>query len=225
MTKGVLVAIEGIDGAGKTTQAGLLEAALRSGGYRVVSTKEPTNGQWGRQLRASATAGRLSPQEELDLFIKDRREHVAGLITPSLDAGMVVIVDRYYYSTAAYQGARGMDPDALIRLNEEFARRPDLLVVLDVEPQLGLKRIRQRGDRANDFEQESGLLEAARIFRALDLPFLARIDGTLPQSDITAGILELLYDGPLVGRPVRPSRIPGRPEVPGDLWMELSKVR
>ncbi|MFP2961849.1 dTMP kinase [Myxococcus sp. 1LA] len=223
--QGVLVAIEGIDGAGKTTQAGRLEAALRSGGHRVVSTKEPTNGPWGRKLRESATSGRMSPAEELGLFIRDRKEHVETLIQPSLDAGMIVIVDRYYFSTAAYQGARGMNPLELLRQNEAFAPKPDLLVLLDVEPQLGIQRIRKRGDKENDFEQETGLREAARIFRELDYPYLMRIPGTMKPEDITAGILEVLYAGPLAGRPVTPSTAPGRPLSNGDLWMEAAKVR
>ncbi len=191
----------------------------------MVSTKEPTNGPWGRKLRESATSGRLSAAEELDLFMRDRREHVANLINPSLDAGMVVIVDRYYFSTAAYQGARGMDPAELIRQNEAFAPKPDLLVLLDVEPQLGIERIRKRGDKENDFEQETGLRESARIFRALDYPKLARIPGTMKPEDITAAILEHLYSGPLAGRPVVPSDAPGRPLTNGDLWMAAAKVR
>ncbi|MBE4747775.1 dTMP kinase [Corallococcus sp. ZKHCc1 1396] len=222
--RGVLVAIEGIDGAGKTTQARLLEEALLSGGHKVVRTKEPTDGTWGRSLRESATKGRLPAEAELDLFLRDRREHVEKLIEPALAAGKVVIIDRYYFSTVAYQGARGMDPAELLKMNEAFAPPPDLLVILDVEPLIGIERIRQRGDRQNDFEQASGLREAARIFRTLDLPYLARIPGTHAPEDITAGILEILYDGPLAGRPVVPSSISGRPMTNGDLWMDLAKI-
>lgn len=227
--RGVLVALEGIDGAGKTTQAARLADALSSGGHDVVRTKEPTDGTWGRKLRASALQGRLSAAEELRLFLKDRKEHVRTLIKPALEAGKIVIVDRYYFSTAAYQGARGMDPAELISLNEKFAPRPDLLIFLDVDPGVGIKRIGQRGDKANDFEQEDSLRAVAQIFRALDLPYMVRIDGTLPISDITSGVLELLYNGPLSTRDgddvetYSPKH--GRILTNGDLWMETSKIR
>src|SRR5262249_29943843 len=151
---------EGIDGAGKTTQAGLLERALVESGVAVVRTKEPTNGPWGQRLRASAATGRMSPDEELNAFLEDRREHVGTLIEPALGAGKVVIVDRYYFSTAAYQGARGRDPAELIRINESFAPKPDLLVILEIAAATGIARIRQRGDVGNLFEREEDLAKS-----------------------------------------------------------------
>jgi dTMP kinase len=175
---GILVVFEGIDGAGKTTQAGLLEERLRPLDVEIVRTKEPTNGVWGRRLRASASTGRLAPADELHAFLEDRKEHVATLIRPSLAAGKVVIVDRYYFSTAAYQGARGADPDELIRINEEFAPKPDLLVLLAVTPGLGIARIQQRGDAGNLFEREEDLARSAAIFGRLDAPYLLRLDGS-----------------------------------------------
>lgn len=161
---GFLIAIEGIDGAGKTTQAHFIQDELMSRGFQVMRTKEPTTGQWGQVLRDSALTGRLSIEEEVEAFIKDRREHVTEKIMLALLNGMVVIVDRYYFSTAAYQGARGVDPQELLRRNEEFAPEPDLLILLDVDPKVGLKRIRTRGDRANLFEQNNTLRRAREIF-------------------------------------------------------------
>ncbi len=175
---GILVVFEGIDGAGKTTQAGLLEERLRPLDVEVVRTKEPTNGPWGRRLRESASKGRLAPADELHAFLEDRREHVATLIRPSLAAGKVVIVDRYYFSTAAYQGARGQDPDELIRVNETFAPKPDLLVLLTVTPKIGIARIGQRGDVSNLFEREEDLAKSAAIFGRLQAPHLLRLDGS-----------------------------------------------
>src|SRR5262245_41663250 len=104
--RGILVAVEGIDGAGKSTLADWLVARLYAHGFDVLRTREPTGGPWGQKLRASMTQGRLSPKEELRAFVEDRREHVEQEIRPALADGRVVVIDRYYFSTAAYQGAR-----------------------------------------------------------------------------------------------------------------------
>lgn len=152
--RGILVAVEGIDGAGKTTQAAAIVEQLRGVGLDVVTSKEPTSGVWGQRLRESAATGRMAPSEELAAFIEDRKEHVRELIRPALDAGKVVVLDRYYFSTAAYQGARGMDWRSILEQNEAFAPQPDLLVVLRVDPKVGLTRVASRGDEANLFERE-----------------------------------------------------------------------
>ncbi|MSP60451.1 MAG: dTMP kinase [Myxococcales bacterium] len=196
--RGVLVAIEGIDGAGKTTQAAMLAAWVEASGIEVVRTKEPTDGPWGRRLRASAQEGRLSPDEELHAFIEDRRQHVRELIAPSLAEGRVVIVDRYYFSTAAYQGARGRDPVELLQINEEFAPEPDLLVLLAVAPSVGVARIRERGDRANLFEREDLLARSAAIFAALEKPYLLTLDGALPKDILAREIAAAVQRQPLV---------------------------
>ena len=130
---GLLLAMEGIDGAGKTTQIRALESLLRQAEVPHVATKEPTNGPWGRRIRESARTARMAPNDELEAFLRDRREHVTDLLTPSLQAGKVVLVDRYYFSTVAYQGARGLDPKDLLARNA-FAPEPDLLIVLDLPP-------------------------------------------------------------------------------------------
>lgn len=221
--KGTLIALEGIDGAGKTTQAGRLESALKSGRVDVMRSKEPTDGQWGRKLRESAASGRLTIEEELDLFLRDRREHVDTLIHPALDAGRVVIVDRYYFSTVAYQGARGLDPAELLARNEAFAPRPDLLVLLDVDPRVGLDRIRMRGDKANAFEDEENLQRVAGVFRGMDFPFLMRIDGMLPAESITDAVLEVLYDGPLGPGQQAVDCSAGRARTTGAIWTETTR--
>src|SRR6266516_1826503 len=101
---GFLIAIEGIDGAGKTTQAHFVQDKLMSRQLAVIRTKEPTMGHWGQILRDSALTGRLSLEEEVEAFLNDRREHVTNTILPELKAAKIVILDRYYFSTVAYQG-------------------------------------------------------------------------------------------------------------------------
>ena len=173
---GFFVVLEGIDGAGKSTQAKLLGARLTARGQKVVLSREPTMGQWGKLLRESAQTGRLSIEEEVELFLKDRREHVNELILPRLREGCVVIVDRYYFSTAAYQGARGVDPQELIRRNEEFAPEPDLLVLFDLPVEDGLSRVRARGDKADHFEQVEALRRVREIFLSIQKPYLVKVD-------------------------------------------------
>ncbi|MDZ7642432.1 MAG: dTMP kinase [Desulfurivibrio sp.] len=177
---GILIAFEGIDGTGKSTQLKLLAGRLREAGLAVVTTCEPTDGPHGRYLRQMfQRRAELSPAEELRLFIADRRDHVARLIAPALAAGQVVLTDRYYFSTAAYQGAAGHDPAAIIAANEQFAPRPDLVLLLEVPPAVGIGRVRElRGETLNDFEQEDYLRRVTAIFAALGEPCIRRIDAT-----------------------------------------------
>jgi dTMP kinase len=182
---GFLIAIEGIDGAGKTTQAAQIQERLQQRKLCVIKTKEPTTGKWGQMLRDSAVTGRLSLEEELDAFVKDRREHVDALLNPKLRQGHIVIVDRYYFSNMAYQGARGMDPEEIRKRNEEFAPEPDLLVILDLEPKLGLDRVRKRGDKANLFEQTDALTKARAIFNSIKKPYSYRLDATQEPEKLT----------------------------------------
>lgn len=186
---GRLVVIEGIDGTGKSTQARRLAEWLEKKGREVVLSREPTDGPWGRKLRESAASGRLSPEEELQYFLNDRRQHVEEKILPALAAGKVVILDRYYFSTMAYQGSRGFDPAEIRRLNESFAPVPDLLLILDLDVDHALARIGHRGDTANEFEQRDALQRCRDIFLSLRGEAFARIiDSTGTLDDVTGRI-------------------------------------
>lgn len=174
---GLLIAIEGIDGAGKTTLANRLADVLRQAGAEVVQSKEPTTGPWGRKLRESAATGRLQPEQEVDYLLRDRRQHVEELIAPTLARGGVVILDRYFPSMVAYQGATGLPLDELLAAND-FAPRPDVLLLLDLPPATGLGRIRARGDAPNHFETEQNLQRCREIFLQLQLPTKQLIDAS-----------------------------------------------
>ena len=199
LNRGVLIAIEGIDGAGKTTQVRMLTEQLSALGLDVVRTKEPTNGPFGRRIRLSAIEGRLSPNEEFEAFVQDRRDHVAELLAPALDANKVVIVDRYYVSSIAYQGARGLSPAAIREANEDFAPKPDAVFLLEVPPELGLSRVEVRDGQGNHFEQIDELERASRIFADLDDSSLniTRIDGRLSREMVNGLIMRELYAGSL----------------------------
>ena len=174
---GFLVAVDGIDGSGKTTQAQGLARYCEEKRLTYILSKEPTSGKYGQLIRNSASRGRLSVEEELDLLLKDRREHVDQVIQPALEEEKVVILDRYYFSTAAYQGAHGADPEIILSRNEAFAPQPDLLVILDVSPQTGLQRIRERGDEPNKFETSDSLERARAIFNQIDRPYKIGLNG------------------------------------------------
>jgi dTMP kinase len=176
--RGLLIVLEGIDGSGKTTQARALLRRLRRRGRQAVFFREPTRGRWGREIKRQAVrADSLTPEEQLELFVKDRRENVVLNLKPALAAGKVVVLDRYYFSTIAYQGAKGLDPGRIRRINEAFAVRPDLVVILDVDAAAGLGRIAGRKTRDELFEREGYLVRVARIFRGFSGPRFVHIDG------------------------------------------------
>lgn len=189
---GRLIAFEGIDGTGKTTQIALLAQVLRQRGLSVVATREPTAGQYGRRIRELyKNRQSVTPEEELALFLADRREHVAQVIAPALACGQVVLTDRYYYSTAAYQGAAGHDPQKIIAANELFAPVPDMVIMLEAPVSLGVHRVQKlRGETLNDFEQEETLLRVARIFADLKDRNIRRLDGTGDAAAVHALIMK-----------------------------------
>jgi len=190
---GVFIIFEGIDGTGKSTQMRLLAETLINNGYSVVETREPTDGKFGRKIRALyLNRNTITPEKELDLFIKDRREHIDTLISPSLASGKIVLCDRYFLSTAAYQGAAGCDPEEIF-VRHEFAPSPDLAIIIEVDPHISINRITEkRGDALNDFEQLESLKKVDSIFKQMDLPYIERIDGSLPAEEVHRQIRALI---------------------------------
>ncbi len=176
---GKLIVFEGIDGTGKTTQLSLLARVLCQRGLPVISTREPTDGIYGRKIRELyRDRERISRREELELFLTDRREHVRELLEPALQSGKIVLCDRYVFSTLAYQGAAGLDQDEILRQNS-FAPTPDLVLLFKAPPETGIARITgRRHESLNDFEQADTLVRVARIFDSLDQPYIHRIDAT-----------------------------------------------
>jgi dTMP kinase len=187
---GLLVVLEGIDGVGKSSALSAVRAAAQGAGKELVCSREPTAGPWGRRLRESATLGRLAPEEELELFIRDRRQHVEELLAPALDRGAVVLLDRYYLSTAAYQGARGADPEAVLARNEAFAPVPDLVLLLDCDPLVSLERVRRRGGVVDEFEKLEELQAVRSIFLSLRRPFIRLVDANRPTEVVGAECAE-----------------------------------
>ncbi len=186
---GLLIVFEGIDGTGKSTQIRLLAEYLTQLDFPVVTTREPTDGPLGKQIRELySRRDQVSREKELELFINDRRWHVDQLINPALAENKIVLCDRYYYSTAAYQGAAGCNPEDIFRKNS-FAPRPDLVLLLVVPPKIGIHRIQKiRGESLNDFEQEEQLEKVASFFDGFADDCIRRIDGTEGIDDVQAEI-------------------------------------
>jgi dTMP kinase len=167
LKNGVLIAIEGIDGAGKTTQASLLYEKLKNSGYSAVLLHEPTRSQWGEKIRDLAKNGRhkVTLEEELDLFYKDRIEDVQKNINPKLQEKYIVVMDRYYFSNVVYQGVGGLSPDYIETINEKIAPPPKLAIILDISPSEAIKRIiASRTDGPNHFEKENYLEKVRELF-------------------------------------------------------------
>ena len=158
------VVLEGLDGAGTTTQAGLLADALRDRGLAVCSTAEPTDGPLGRVLRAHVRSEiSLGPLTAALTFTADRADHLERTIRPALDRGEWVVSDRYLLSTVAYQGAEGVDPERILQASSDFAI-PDLTVYLDVPSaelaaRLEQRRRTDRYERPNFAERLRGAYE------------------------------------------------------------------
>lgn len=193
LSRGILIVFEGIDGSGKSTHARLLYNYIIKRGFDAVILKEPTKGRWGDKIREIARhgRGRISPKEELDYFINDRMEDVQNNIKPALKAKKIVIMDRYYISTMAYQGATLGNPEEILRINERFAPPPDAIFLLDIEPDVAISRIMEGRKATNPgFEQEDYLRKVRQIFNGLTLPNLRRIDTRMNIEMISEEILK-----------------------------------
>lgn len=189
---GLLVAFEGVDGAGKTTQATLLEERLREMGFEAILTKEPTDSEYGRRIRQIAREGRvgITLEEELDLFLKDRELDVNETITPVLKRGGVVLMDRYYFSNIAYQGALGLDPAEIQRVNEERFPTPDLTLLFVISPEESTKRISEgrEGGTNVGYEKLDFLKQVEAVYEGIQSQGLVRIDARQSKDAVTEQI-------------------------------------
>lgn len=163
---GRFVVLEGIDGAGTTTQASRLADRLRARGDTVIATAEPTDGPVGRLLRQvlRGEGGAADPAALPWLFAADRADHIARLVAPALSRGHWVVADRYLPSSLAYQSLdRGMD--GVAALNDTFPL-PDLTLLLRVSADAALARITSRGAPAERFERRDTLARVAAAYES-----------------------------------------------------------
>lgn len=190
---GKLIVFEGIDGSGKSTQSHRLAQWLRERGITCVESFEPTRGDWGMKVRQAAAQGeRLPLEEEIECLLQDRREHVRNLIEPAVQRGEWVILDRYYLSMMAYQGATGYNVEQIREMNESFAPLPDIAFWLDIPLETALNRMEQRGRLLDAFEDESFLTACHSVYSSLDMPWWRRIPAIGTEEQIHQAIVDTL---------------------------------
>ncbi|GAA3443021.1 dTMP kinase [Planomonospora venezuelensis] len=190
---GVFVAFEGGEGSGKTTQSRLLAIWLRDQGFDVVQTREPGSTKVGMRLRAillDAVHQGLSARSEALLYAADRAEHVEKVILPALYRGAMVISDRYVDSSLAYQGAgRALEQDDVAKINAWATGGlvPELTVLIDTPPAIGLTRLGGAADRieSEPLEFHERVRREFRALAAADPGRYVVVDGTLPQEEIS----------------------------------------
>ncbi|QGX98904.1 dTMP kinase [Roseovarius faecimaris] len=195
---GVFISFEGIDGSGKSTQARLLADWLEGQGRDVILTREPGGSPGAEEIRKLVLEGepdRWSAETELLLFAAARRDHLERTIRPALAAGQVVICDRFADSTRMYQGLRSGDMRAKVDALHDLmiGHEPDLTLLIDMDPELGLGRALSRGTGEERFESfGSGLQARMRAgFLALAKEFpdrIAVIDGAQPVEDVAEAV-------------------------------------
>ncbi|HPW00005.1 MAG TPA: dTMP kinase [Oscillospiraceae bacterium] len=165
--RGFFIVLEGLDGSGKSTQAKLLAEHLRAKGREVCLTAEPTESRIGAIIREALSGGfRCSPEEMAALFLADRIRHNADPesgIRQSLERGVDVVCDRYYYSSFAYQGME-TDPDWVLQMNLgcPAVLRPDLCVFYDLDPETCFGHLRGSRERFEIFETDAALIAKTR---------------------------------------------------------------
>lgn len=188
LERGVFITFEGPDGCGKSTLAKGCMAHLKSKGYSPVAlSREPGHSPAGKRIRALGNQGRggVTPEEELALFLEDRRFDIENNISPIVEQRGVALLDRYYHSSIAYQGARGLDPVEIRRRNETEFPRPDMIVLLQLDVDICLERIEAgRGEQPNLFEQRGSLERVIAIFDAMPDAEIRRFDAAQSPEDL-----------------------------------------
>ena len=189
-----LILFEGIDGSGKTSLSQMLINTLEAEGIDTLHLREPSDSVWGRKIRELASRkDSISINEELDYFIRDRKWNVKHNLLPALSRKKVVVLDRYYLSTACYQGARGLDMDTILETNKAFAPEPDIIFLIDVDVATALDRIgKNRPARARLFEQEEFLKRVRQNYLSLTEDNLYVVDGSPPLEEVFYEVMSIL---------------------------------
>ena len=194
---GAFIVFEGVDGAGKSTVCARVRDVLESRGIPVVLTAEPTHEGIGAFIRSGA-AGEISQRTEALLFVADRNDHTETMEGWKSE-GKVVLCDRYFASTVAYQSAKldgdSTDRDWLIGINEQFIQRPDATVLLDIDPDVGLGRVDSRGEEVSKFERKDFLAQVRNNYlRLADDYGFETVDASRDADSVFADVMEIIEE-------------------------------
>jgi len=196
--RGAFIVVEGVDGSGKSTMAARIVDALSRRGRKVLRTREPGGTPIGEKVRAlllDPQHAEMVPFAEFFLYMASRAQLVDEVIRPSIAKGVDVVCDRYYYSTAAYQGAAGkIGIDAVLAVAEQIARfqKPDVAVLLDLEPATARRREGIRNDRVEskglDYQRRvrAGFLKLAKR----DRKRIRLIDASRPVDEVFDDVMK-----------------------------------
>lgn len=204
MSKGLFISFEGIDGSGKSTQARMLVDTLRGMGRDVIHTREPGGSVGAEEIRALVLQGdpdRWSAETEIMLFTAARRDHMEKTILPAIEAGQIVICDRFADSTRMYQGISRGDLRATVDTLHSLmiAREPDITVLIDMDPAAGLARAKSRNTVEERFEDFGVDLQQKMRdgFLALAAEFpnrIVTINGARDMDSVAADIITAIKD-------------------------------
>ncbi len=211
MIEGLFIVLEGVDGAGTTTHTRILAKSLEKRGLPVHTTREPSDGPIGVMLRQILTGRLVVPgmngprppswSTMALLFAADRVDHVEAEITPNLMDGVTVLSDRYDFSSVAYQTlSAGGDPGALAWVREinRHARRPDLIIVLDVPHEVSAARRKSRGGRRELYEVPELQERLTSFYREIDVHFpedrIVHVDAARDMEAVAADIERAVRD-------------------------------
>ena len=200
--KGYFISFEGIDGSGKSTQIQRLADFLRSLSFDIVVTREPGGSVGGEEIRKLLLQGdvdRWSAETEILLFTAARRDHLERIILPAMKNGQIVICDRFTDSTKMYQGMRGPKLKKLVDIldKEVIGHDPDLTILIDIDPEIGLRRAKSREtveERFEDFGLElqkkmrKGFLDLSKQFSSR----ISVIDGHQSEDNVSKEICSLV---------------------------------
>lgn len=206
MIEGLFIVLEGVDGAGTTTHTRLLASTLGDRGLPIRTTREPSDGPIGVQIRQFLTGRLVVPGLQGPrppswttmalLFAADRMDHVESTILPNLNDGVTVLSDRYYHSSVAYQSITGggdAETVAWVKSINQHARRPDLTIVLDVTPEVSAKRRMERNIGREIFDDGDLQAQLARFYREIDQHFpdekIVHVDSNRPHAEVAADVL------------------------------------